>query len=45
MNYKFDNFIEYYDYEECEQIIEEDDELQYERKHGDTGSESSDRKG
>lgn len=25
LKYKFDNFIEYYDYEVCEKIMEEDD--------------------
>lgn len=40
--YNFDSFIDYYDYEECEKIMEEDDELQYDRQRlGSTGSNSS----
>jgi len=41
LKYKFDNFIEYYDFEECEKIMEEDDELMYEKNRGSTGSDNS----
>jgi hypothetical protein len=41
LKYKFDNFIEYYDYEECEKIMEEDDERAL-MNRGSTGSDSCD---
>ncbi len=39
--YQFENFIDYYDYEECEKIMEEDDDLEEEMKVGSTGSDST----
>jgi hypothetical protein len=44
LKYNFANFIDYYDYEECEKIMEEDDEMMMHRR-GSTGSDSSDKNG
>jgi len=38
LKYKFESFIDYYDYEECEKIMEEEDNLEMERR-GSTGSD------
>jgi hypothetical protein len=39
--YNFDDFIDLYDFEECEKIIEEDEELQAQNRKGSTGSDAS----
>ncbi len=39
--YNFDDFIELYDFEECEKIIEEDEEIQAQNRRGSTGSDCS----